>query len=624
VLAHGALSELLDFEAGGLGAVVAGALSLLLLAALQFSRHLLLLPANIAASYNYRLSRLYPYWQNLTPGGLKAASTVALFLLAGPPLLTGLAVLARGDATEAFAWLCPPVFYGLLGIWLRPVEAKPVRTARREGPPNIVMLGSDTLRSDRLDGTHARDVAPNLSRLAGEGALFSHCYVPCARTAPSLISMLTGVWPHRFGVRDNFVTDEQTRLGRDTLASILKRNGYRTAALSDWCGADIGKFDLGFENVDVPKDQWNIKLLIRQGPKDLRLFLSLFTRNRFGKRFLPEIYYMGGVPMNDELGRNARQAISALAAQPQPFLLNIFLSTTHGPFGSEYPYYLRYAEPGYQGESKFVMARLTDPFEIIRRQGEPRGEFDLDQIINLYDGCVTRLDDEVKRIVDHLEQCGLGDNTLLVIYSDHGMEFFEHNTWGQGNSAIADVSNRVPLVIRGLGLPAQPTTTKPVRAIDLMPTLLELAGIAPPQGIDGVSLAPYLHASQPLPKLEAFSETGIWLTELPGTPADHLRYPNLLELLTVRNKATGTISLKPEYESAIIRAKDRMIRHGRWKLVYQPLRDGHLLKLYDMKSDPGCTRDVGGERPDVVQELWLRLADWIGADPIMARDPEKP
>jgi arylsulfatase A-like enzyme len=157
-----------------------------------------------------------------------------------------------------------------------------------------------------------------------------------------------------------------------------------------------------------------------------------------------------------------------------------------------------------------------------------------------------------------------------------------------------------------------------------MPTLLELAGIAPPPGIDGVSLAPYLHASQPLPELEAFSETGIWLTELPGTPADHLRYPNLLELLTVRNKATGTISLKPEYEPAIIRAKDRMIRRGRWKLVYQPLRDGHLLKLYDLQTDPGCTRDVGGERPEVVQDMWLRLADWIGDDPIMARDPEKP
>lgn len=621
-LALGAAASLLGTSPGLAPAIATSGLSLLLLAALQFSRHLLWLPANIAASYNYRLSRLYPYWQTLTPRRLRAVALLLLGILAAPPLLKGLMALGEGGWAEALAWLCPPAIYAVLGLWLRPHEPRPVRAPPRAGPPNIILLGSDTLRSDRLDGTYGREVAPNMRHVAKQGALFSHCYVPCARTAPSLVTLLTGLWPHRLGVRDNFVTDEQTRLGREALAGILKRNGYHTVALSDWCGADMGKFDLGFEHADVPRDQWNIKLLIRQGPKDLRLFLSLFARNHFGKRFLPEIYYLGGVPMNDELGRDARRAISALATQPKPFLLNIFLSTTHGPFGSEYPYYLRHAESGYRGESKFVMARLTDPFEIIRRQGEPREEFDLDQIINLYDGCVTRLDDEVRRITDHVEHCGLGDNTLLVLYSDHGMEFFEHNTWGQGNSAIAEVSNRVPLLIRGPGVTRKPTTTAPVRSIDLMPTLLELAGIPPPSGIDGVSFASYLRNDGPLPELDAYCETGIWLTELPGTPKDHLRYPNLLELLTVRDKASGTISLKPEYETAIVRAKDRMIRDGRWKLVYQPLVQGHLLRLYDLHADPACTQDLSTKRPDILNELWPKLAHWICEDHIMACDAE--
>ena len=253
-----------------------------------------------------------------------------------------------------------------------------------------------------------------------------------ARTAPSLLSLLTGCWPHRLGVRDNFVPDEQTRLTVDSLPRMLKQHGDYTAALGDWCGADMGKFDLGFDYADLPEDQWNIKLFIRQGPKDLRLFLSLFTRNRFGKIFLPELHYLGGVPQTDEIGLETRHLISHLGAKDQPFFLNVFFSTTHGPFGSEYPYYTRFADADYAGESKFIMARVSDPWEIIRRQAEPREEFDLDQIINLYDGCVARFDDEVKRIADHLHQCGLGENTIVVVYSDHGMEFFEHQTWGQG------------------------------------------------------------------------------------------------------------------------------------------------------------------------------------------------
>ena len=77
---------------------------------------------------------------------------------------------------------------------------------------------------------------------------------------------------------------------------------------------------------------------------------------------------MGGVPQTTQLGRRGRRMVSRLAASGEPFLLNLFYSTTHPPFASEYPYYVRHAKADYKGESKFAMARLTEPFEIIRRQ----------------------------------------------------------------------------------------------------------------------------------------------------------------------------------------------------------------------------------------------------------------
>ena len=597
-------------------AAMAAALGILAALVLQFIRTLRFNPGLLVASMHYRVSRVYRLWRWMTPGVIMAMQGLGLLAL-GILLVSATWQLVRQNKmSELIALWAAVLFYvSTVGwaAWLP--EARPSRRAAGSAPgtpPNILMIGSDTLRADRLGalGYH-RALTPHIDQLAAEGALFSHCYVPCARTAPSLISMLTGVWPHTHGVRDNFVA-ESTRLPVEALPQLLKAQGYATAALSDWCGADLGKFSFGFDYTDLPDDQWNLKYLIRQGPKDLRLFVSLFTHNRLGRLLLPEIYYLGGVPLTQQMGRRARRLVSRLADHAQPFFLNVFYSTTHPPFASEWPWYTRFADPEYGGESKFAMARLTDPFEIIRRQGAPKEEFDLDQIIDLYDGCVAEFDDEVGKMLAHLDACGLTDNTLVVVYSDHGMEFFEHDTWGQGNSAVGDFSPRIPLVIRDPRLPARGIVTQVVRSIDLAPTLMELAGMPPAEKMEGVSLAGCLSAAV-CPELDAFNETGVWIADIPGLPETHLRYPNLLGLIEVPDRKRGTLSIKPEYYEAILTAKDRMIRRGRWKLVYQPLENGTLLRLFDLETDPECRNNVLPAHPDIAEALRQALTDWIAS-----------
>jgi arylsulfatase A-like enzyme len=261
------------------------------------------------------------------------------------------------------------------------------------------------------------------------------------------------------------------------------------------------------------------------------------------------------------------------------------------------------------------MARLTDPFEIIRRQGAPKEEFDLDQIIDLYDGCVAEFDDEVGKMLAHLKTCGLADNTIVVVYSDHGMEFFEHDTWGQGNSAVGEASPKIPLVIRDPRCSARGKIASVVRSIDLAPTLLELAGGAADARMDGVSLAPCLKGQTPCPDLDAFNETGIWIADIPGLPETHLRYPNLLELMEVPNRESGTLAIKPEYTMRIMDAKDRMIRRDRWKLTYQPLTDGQVLQLFDVVADPMCKHNLINQHPEVADALWRQLSEWIERSP---------
>lgn len=580
--------------------------------ALRFIHLLRFNPGLLVASMHYRMTRLHPLWRWATARRIVRFEYLILLMLGGLVVLASHVLTEEGSQRELHSLLGISLFYAASVCW---AQLQPEARARRsvcpatEAPlPNIVMIGSDTLRADRLGALgYRRSLTPNLDALSSQGALFANCYVPCARTAPSLVSLFTGTWPQTHGVRDNFVSDKDTRLPVDALPQLLKNHGYRTAALSDWCGADLAKFSFGFDLTDLPRDQWNLKYLLRQGPKDLRLFLSAFTQNRLGRVFLPEIYYLGGVPQTNTIGRRSRRLLSRLATGRQPFLLNIFYSTTHPPFASEWPWYELYTDPSYDGSSRFAMAKLTDPFEIIRRQGEPREEFDLDHIIDLYDGCVAQFDSEVGKTLEHLAACGLADNTIVIVYSDHGMEFFEHDTWGQGNSAVGDASARIPLIMKVPSLPPLGISTDVVRTIDLVPTLLDVLGINEPSAIDGHSLVPLLTAKRSGLALDAYNETGLWLTTLPYMDPDHLRYPDLLELLEVPDHQSGTLSIKPEYERMTIEAKDRMLRHGRWKFVCQPLRSGKTLLLFDLIDDPGCSRNSAEAHPEITMEMLEKL-----------------
>ena len=93
----------------------------------------------------------------------------------------------------------------------------------------------------------------------------------------------------------------------------------------------------------------------------------------------------------------------------------------------------------------------------------------------------------------------------------------------------------------------------------------------------------------------------------------------MLQLLDVPDDASGTLAIKSEYHDIVLLAKDRMVRDGRWKLVYQPLEPGMLLALYDVEADPGCTRDLAEDHPMEVARLWAELRKWMEKDPVLRR-----
>ncbi len=580
---------------------------------LQFCSQLFHIPSSIAASFNYDIRRLYPLWEMLSEKRIFFAWLLLLALLITPVLIKIF------QDIRSHQWKSPIILSSVICFYIAIVvgatfspNPEPGKFSARYSSPNIIMIGSDTLRADRLGvNGNPRTLTPAIDALARQGTNFTQNIVTLARTAPSMVSMMTSTWPSTHGVRDNFVTDAQRKLTVTSLPAVLKRSGYVTEAMGDWAASDLGKFDFGYDRIDVAPDQWNFKYLLRQGPKNIRLFLSLFTHNRFGKNFLPEIYYLAGVPLTSEVTRDARWQINSLAKTGKPFFLNIFIASTHGPFGSAYPYYRLYANPTYRGKSLFTMSDVSTVEEIIRSQQSGKQHFDVTQLFDLYDGAVRSFDDAVGSLRAYLRDTGLDKNTIIVIYSDHGVDLFESETWGQGN-ILSDYSYHTPLVIYD---PRQVfrvhVVGETVRSVDIAPTLLDLAGIPQPQEWEGASMLPLMQNHPDPNERIAFAETGVWIAKVRGLPKDRIPYPSILELLEIKNKDTGTLSFKPEYLPTLVKAKERMARQGQWALIYLPTNSGATYSLYNLSNDLAMKNDVSALHPKVTTQLRAALNGWM-------------
>ncbi|MFN3920727.1 MAG: hypothetical protein ACK4JF_10650, partial [Methylohalobius sp.] len=145
-----------------------------------------------------------------------------------------------------------------------------------------------------------------------------------------------------------------------------------------------------------------------------------------------------------------------------------------------------------------------------------------------------------------------------------------------------------------------------IRAADIAPTLLELCGITPPASAEGVSLVDFL-AGKPLPELVARFKTGLWLTPPPNIHPRHLVYPDIVELLCIPDKLSGTLAIKPEYRQQIERACDVAVCWQNWKLVRLALNPTPRYLLFDLATDPGCHQDVSDRFPEIVAELRVYL-----------------
>jgi arylsulfatase A-like enzyme len=193
----------------------------------------------------------------------------------------------------------------------------------------------------------------------------------------------------------------------------------------------------------------------------------------------------------------------------------------------------------------------------VNRKMDPR---DLQHILALYDGEIRFVDDHVAKILAKIDELGLRNETLVVVLSDHGDEFFEHGNKGHHRTVYEEVL-RVPFVMRLPGtIPAGVVVAEPVSLVDLMPTILDLVGIDGPTGMEGRSLVPVIGGApleRPAIYAEFFDKRGFNLQVARRTPAS------------------------------------KIIQH--FNRITHPKRGA--IEHYDLASDPVEQRDVAGHDP---------------------------
>jgi choline-sulfatase len=363
-------------------------------------------------------------------------------------------------------------------------------------PPNILFIMADQIAAAALPAYgHALVKAPNIDSLACAGVVFDSAYCNFPLCAPSRFSMLTGQMPSRIGAFDNAA---EFPASAPTFAHYLRLMGYRTcvAGKMHFVGPDqLHGFEERLTTDIYPADfGWTPNW--EQPEARLSWFHDMLSVVEAGpcERSLQ-------IDFDDEVAFHATRKIYDLArdSDQRPFFLAVSFSHPHDPYTITRDYWDRYDHDAI-GRPSVPSIPLDERDPHARRLHHVCGMADYRiteaHVLNArhaYYGMISYVDDKVGALLRALEAVGFRDETIVVFTSDHGDMLGERGMWYK--MTFFEGSARVPLIVQAPGRLTPRHVTANASLVDLLPTLLDLAGGEPPEiaaPLDGRSLAPLL------------------------------------------------------------------------------------------------------------------------------------
>ncbi len=386
------------------------------------------------------------------------------------------------------------------------------------GKPNVLFIVVDDLRPELACYGRPGIQSPNIDRLASEGVLFEQAYCQQAVCAPSRASVLTGLRPDSTGIYDLQTPVRRALPDVVTLPQHFRANGYETISVGKVY--HHAKDDL--EGWSTPPTQsrgdWKGRgYLTDEAVEQMLAQERLLVERGDGRRGIGPAFEAADVPDSAyHDGMDADAAISALRQMNgDPFFMALGFHKPHLPFNAPKRYWDMYSPADIPlAENDYAPDGVT-PFSLTNF-GELRGYFGIPadgpipddiarKLVHGYWACVSYMDAQVGRVLAALDDLGLADDTVVMLWGDHGWKLGEHGSWCKHTNF--DIDTRAPLIVRAPGrqLPGHRTSAL-VEFVDMYPTLCDLCGIASPDHLEGTSFAPLLARSNGAWKTAAFSQ----------------------------------------------------------------------------------------------------------------------
>ncbi|MFQ5593287.1 MAG: sulfatase-like hydrolase/transferase [Anaerolineae bacterium] len=374
---------------------------------------------------------------------------------------------------------------------------------------NLLFLITDQQRADTVE-SHTLCQTPNLDRLAAAGTRFTRCYTPNPLCSPTRASLMTGLLPHSHGMVDCTHTVESYRANLKAdlpfWTRSLQEAGYRTAYFGKWHVERTNRLeDFGFEIYAVEPYQQQLGLVER----DEQMSHRIVVRQKGYRDFLLCGVIDDAVETLPEyqLYSDGIGFLQQAAQDPgRPWALFLSAEAPHDPYVVPRSYFERYAPAAIPRPPSFD-DDLSDRPAIYRRIQRVWRDLDWPQFAQAtacYYAYCSVVDDQVGRVLDTLQELEQVENTIVVFLSDHGDYMGAHRLILKGVPAFEE-AYRVPLILRGPGVPAGRVVPHIVSLIDLPATLVHLTigGEFPGHGR---SLLPLLQSEEPKWESEAFAE----------------------------------------------------------------------------------------------------------------------
>ncbi len=416
--------------------------------------------------------------------------------------------------------------------------------------PNVLIILCDDLRWDALGcAGHPHLKTPHIDRLAGEGVRFANAFCTTSLCSPSRASILSGLYAHSHGVRDNF-TEFPARL--PNLPAALKAGGYQTAYIGKWhMGEDNDERRPGFDYWVSHKGQgkyYGTEFNI-DGRRELRPGYYTHEATRFALDFLNQPR-PAGQPWMLMLGHKAPHSFYV----PEPRYSNSFDQVR-----------IPYPDTAFrlEGKPRWIQDRLPTwhgiygPLFEWRKQfpdARPEGVRDFEAMTRAYWSVIRSVDDSVGQLRAALEARGELDRTVVLFMGDNGLLNGEHGMVDK--RTMHEPSIRIPQVARYPGLiptNAPRVVSQMVLTLDVFPSVLELCGLKPPRAIQGRS----------------------WVNLARG--GDRGWRKSFLYEYNYEKQFPYTPNV-------------RGVRTDDWKYAHYPTGDGgedcHVAELYDLERDP--------------------------------------